>query len=135
MKGNENSTLTPRQLQALPYLLSCPSYEEAARSSGISAKQIHSWLKQPEFQEELKRQRNAIFCEALATLKASTQKAVQTLISLLDNDDPRIQLIASEKILANAFKGAEIQEFEERITYIENLVKNTEKKSNPSYMG
>src|SRR5579862_8935457 len=115
MKGKENSKLSPRQLQVLPHLIASPSYEEAARRSGISAKQIYSWLKQPRFLEELKKLRHIAFCNALLLLKLSTQKAAETLLLLLDNDDPRIRLIASEKILANAFKGFEFYEIEERI--------------------
>lgn len=48
MKSNEitlSSELSKRQLQALPYLLSCPSYEEAAKATKISPKQIYEWLK------------------------------------------------------------------------------------------
>ena len=121
MKSKENPNLSPRQLQTIPYLLSSPSYEEAARRSGISSKQIHSWLKQPQFVDELKRLRNNAFCNALLLLKLSTQKAVETLITLLDNEDPRIQLIASEKILSNAFKGSELYEIEERIAALEKI--------------
>lgn len=123
MKSYENHKLSPRQLQVLPHLILSPSYEEAARRSGITSKQIHSWLKHPEFQEELKKQRNSAFCKALEFLKVVTQKAVQTLITLLDDQDPRVRLVASEKILSNAFKGAEFIDFEERISALETLSK------------
>lgn len=129
MKSNENPKLSPRQLQVLPHLLQSPSLEEAARRSGITPKQIHSWLKHPEFQEELKKQRNTIFCSALAILKTGTQKAVLTLISLLDDEDPRIRLIASEKVLSNAFKGVEFLDFEDRIAALEGLSERMAKKS------
>jgi hypothetical protein len=122
MKGKENSKLSPRQLQILPHLLASPSYEEAARRSGISAKQIYSWLKQPRFLDELKKLRHNVFCNALLLLKLSTQKAAETLLLLLDNDDPRIRLIASEKILVNAFKGFELYEIEERISSLETMI-------------
>ncbi len=121
MKSKENPKLSPRQLQILPHLLSSPSYEEAARRSGISSKQIHSWLKQPQFMEQLKKLRNDAFSNALLLLKFSTQKAVETLLMLLDSDDPRIQLLASEKILSNAFKGSEFYEIEERIAALEKM--------------
>ena len=128
MKSNENGKLSARQLQVLPHLLTSPSYEEAARRSGITSKQIYSWLKQPAFQEELKKQRNSIFCEALASLKAAVQKAVQTLINLLEDGDPRIRLLASEKILLNTFKGAEFLEIEERIKALEELSEKASQK-------
>ncbi|MES2199835.1 MAG: hypothetical protein V4489_06675 [Chlamydiota bacterium] len=122
MKGNKNSKLSPRQLQALPYLVSSSSYQEAARQSGISAKQIYSWLKDPLFQQELERQRNEAFTEAMKALKRGAQKAVSTLIDSLDDPSPKIRLTAAEKILSNAFHAIEFCETEERINQIEKRV-------------
>lgn len=130
MKSNEITSsleLSKRQLQALPYILSSPSYEEAARAAKISPKQIYEWLKDPSFQKELKKQRTNIFCDALTILKANTQKAIQTLISLLDDEDPRIRLLASEKILFNAFKGIEFLDLEERIGALESIAEKASK--------
>lgn len=129
MESKGKSILSPRQLQTLPHLLSSPSFEEAARRAGITSKQLHVWLKQPEFREELKRQRTTIFCDALSFLKTSTLKAIQTLVALLDDTDPRIRLVASEKLLSNAFKGTEFLDFEERISALE---RRSEKLSNQS---
>jgi hypothetical protein len=134
MKSKENNGLSARQLQVLPYLLACPTHEEAARKANISTKQLYAWLKQATFQEELKKQRTSIFCNALAILKTSTQKAVQTLIHLLDDKDPRIRLIASEKILLYACKSIELFEVEERISALERLAKlTTQKNSSPGH--
>lgn len=47
--------LTKRQLQVLPYLLACGTYEEAARQANISVKQIYCWLRTSVFREELDR--------------------------------------------------------------------------------
>jgi len=124
MKSNENpdpSQLSKRQLIALPYILSSPSYEEAARLAQICPKQIYEWLKNPAFCTELKKQRNAVFCDSLAFIKSGVKKASQTLLALLDNEDPRIRLIASEKVLSNAFKSTELLDIEERISALETL--------------
>ncbi len=123
MESNENEHLTPRQLQVIPYILSCASYEEAARQADISPKQIFEWLKDPVFKQELKSQRSTMFCNSLSYLKAGMQKAAETLISLLDNEDPRIKLQASEKVLSLSFKAAELYDIEERLVYVEALVK------------
>ena len=40
-----DAELTKRQSQVLPFLLACPTYEEAARQAHVSVKQIYSWLK------------------------------------------------------------------------------------------
>ncbi len=124
MKSNkirDHSKLTKRQCQALPHILSSPTYEEAARRAQVSSKQIHEWLKDPVFREELKKQRDSVFCDALSYLKSRTQKAVQTIVALLEDEDPRIRLSASEKILATVFKATEFLDFEERISVLEKL--------------
>ena len=122
MKGNENTKLSSRQIQALPYLLSASSYEGAAQKLGISAKQIYSWLKNPLFQQELTRLRNEAFAEALKTLKYGAQKAVSTLIGSLDDPNPKIRLTAAEKILSNAFHAVDFCEMEDRLMQIEKRV-------------
>jgi len=58
MESNENLGslgLSSRQFQVLPHILFSPSLEEAARRAEISPKQIHEWLKEPSFHQELKR--------------------------------------------------------------------------------
>lgn len=131
MESKENSDLSNRQLTVLPFILSSPSYEEAARRAEISPKQIYEWLKDPTFSAELKRQRKTVFGDALAFLTTGAQKACQTLLNLLDNEDPRIRLVAAEKILTNAFKG-KILELEDRLTELENIA---EKKSPNGQIG
>ncbi len=124
MKGNENldsTQLSKRQFAALPHILSAPTYQEAARRAQISPKQIHEWMKDPTFCMELKKQRHRVFCEALTFLRIGSQRAVETLVELLDNEDSRIRLCAADKILMNAFKGAEMFEILERINDLEVL--------------
>jgi len=122
MKSNGNGRLSSRQLQVLPHLLSSPSCEEAARRSGISVKQIFIWLKNPDFQRELRANQGLIFARSISTLKAATQNAVQTLIACLADPDSRVRISAAEKILANAYKGMELSELEERLQAIETRI-------------
>ena len=117
----KSKTLTKRQEQVLPIILSSTSYEEAARKAKISPKQIYEWLKDDCFREELAQQRNAMFSEAMETLKITSQKAVQTFLNLLDHDNAKIKLSAADKILSFTFKGKEILEIEKRITSLEEL--------------
>ena len=64
-----HAELTKRQLQVLLYLLSCPTYEEAARQANVSVKQIYCWLKTPTFRAELDNRRNEAIEEAVNKLK------------------------------------------------------------------
>jgi hypothetical protein len=122
MKSKENKVLSPRQLQVLPHLLSSPSYEEAARRSGVSVKQIFVWLKDPTFQKELRRNQSVIFTEAISSLKASTLMAVETLTNCLTDPESRVRLSAAEKILTHAFRGIELFELEERLQEVEKKI-------------
>ncbi len=127
MKSNRNERLTPRQLQVLPHLLASPSYEEAAKRAGISVKQIFIWLRDPNFQKELRKHQGLIFTGSISTLKAATEKAVQTLVTCLADPDSRVRLSAAEKILTNAYKGMEMCEIEERLQAIEKTIEKTKK--------
>src|ERR1700759_148563 len=77
--------LTRRQLYTLPFLISNPSVEHAAKQSGVSAKQIFDWLNQPAFRHELENKKNEAVNQAVDRLKATASKACETLINLLDH--------------------------------------------------
>ena len=125
-KGNTTNNLTKRQEQVLPILLSSTSYEEAARRAKISPKQIYEWLKEDNFKKELMKRRNEIFCEALHFLKSSIIKATKTLVSLLETSDDRLKMQVADKIINNAYKGAELINLEERISLLEEQIEKKE---------
>ena len=66
-----DKTLRSRQ-KAIPYLLACKSYAQAAKEIGISTVQIFEWLKDPEFKAELEHQRNQVTEAAINILKMNT---------------------------------------------------------------
>lgn len=110
-----HAELTKRQLQALPYLLSCPTYEEAARQANVSVKQIYCWLKTSAFKTELDRKRKEIIEEAINKLKYNTTRAADTLVSLLSHSNPTIQRGVANDLLNHVAKFIELHEIEERI--------------------
>lgn len=119
-----HAELTKRQLQALPYLLSCPTYQEAARQAHVSVKQIYSWLKTSTFKTELDRRRNEIIEEAVNKLKCNTTRAADTLVSLLSHSNPTIQRGVANDLLNHVAKFIELHEIEERIQLLEAKVKS-----------
>lgn len=122
MKSQEK--LTKRQLQVLPFLLACPSYEEAARQAHVSVKQIYCWLKTSAFKAELDRRRNEIIEEAVNKLKYHTTKAADTLVSLLSHSNPTIQRGVANDLLNHVAKFVELREIEEQIQFLEAKVKS-----------
>jgi hypothetical protein len=117
MKGH--AELTKRQLQVLPYLLACGTYEEAARQAKISVKQIYCWLRTSAFREELDRKRNEIIEEAVNKLKYNTSKAADTLISLLSHSNPMVQRGVANDLLNHVAKFIELHDIEERLHLLE----------------
>lgn len=115
--------LTKRQLQALPHLLACPTYEEAARQASVSVKQIYCWLKTSVFKAELERRRNEIIEEAVNRLKCNTTKAADTLVTLLSHSNPTIQRGVANDLLNHVAKFIELHEIEERIQVLEAKIK------------
>lgn len=77
--------LTRRQLHVLPFLISNPNVELAAKQSGVSAKQIFDLLNQSAFRQELENKKNEAVNQAVDLLKVTASKACDTLIGLLEN--------------------------------------------------
>ena len=111
--------LSHRQMQVLPILLQYSTIEEAARQANISAKQIHEWMKDEIFRRELSSRRQQLFESSLETIKSATSRAVVTLISLLDDENPRIRLSSADKILSHAYQSHELLHLEEKIKSLE----------------
>lgn len=119
-----HAELTKRQLQVLPYLLSCTTYEEAALQANVSVKQIYCWLKKPIFRAELDSRRNEVIEEAVNKLKYNTTRAADTLVSLLSHSNPTIQRGVANDLLNHVAKFIELHEIEERIQLLEAKVKS-----------
>lgn len=119
MIKNKEKTLTPAQERALPLLLSCHTYEQAAREAKISQKQLYEWLKQPHFVQVLKDHRKAIVEGVRHSLQLSTEKAVATLIELLEADSDSVRLRAALGILEQNSKLNDIANVEERLSILE----------------
>jgi TATA-binding protein-associated factor Taf7 len=115
--------LTRRQLHALPFLISNPSVESAAKQSGISPKQIFDWLNQPIFRQELENRKNETVNQAVDRLKATASKACDTLISLLDNaESESIRHRVAIDLLNMTLKYMEFKDVEQRIRKLEDTI-------------
>ena len=111
------------QQKAIPYLLSCKSYAQAAKEIGISENQIYDWLRDPEFKSELEKQRNQVTEEAINILKMNTTKAAEALGELLDSSNEAIKRGAANDVLNHVVKFREMQEFENRINRLEETTR------------
>ena len=105
--------------KAIPHLLSCKSYAQAAKQIGVSENQIYEWLKDSEFKLQLEQQRNQVTEEAINILKMNTSKAAVALGELLLSSNDSVKRGAANDILNQVAKFKEMQEFEKRIEALE----------------
>ncbi len=121
IRQNEaRANLTARQAKFLPILLASPTYAEACRKGRVSRDTLYEWLKDPAFKSELDRQRDELVAQGLALLSQSVTKAVETLVSLLDGSDGRLQRLAAKDILDQHQKFREMDDLTRRIEAIED---------------
>jgi len=116
--------LTERQLKAIPFLVSAPTFSEGLRQAQVGRKTFYQWLKIPEFKEELTRQRQEVTREAFGLLEHSLTRAVETLTTLLDSEDEKVRRGVANDILEHIMKYREQQEFEDRLGVLEKAVAN-----------
>ncbi|MFA5252211.1 MAG: phBC6A51 family helix-turn-helix protein [Phycisphaerae bacterium] len=124
MKQNETKTqnaltLTARQLKAIPFVVSSPTYTEAIEKARVSRKTFYEWLKQPEFKAELDRQRNEITAEAFGILSQGLTKAVENLVKLLDHADDRLKRLACKDVIEYILEHKTIDDLDKRLAAIE----------------
>lgn len=119
----DKDRLSRRQLHALPFLISNPNVEMAAKQSGISAKQIFDWLNQPIFRQELANRKNDAVNQAVDRLKVNASKACETLISLLDHaDSESVRHRVAIDMLNMTLKFMEFRDVEQRIRKLEDTI-------------
>jgi len=118
--SDEAQTLTDRQIKAIPYLVSSPTYTEGCEKAKINKSTFYKWLKDGVFKAELERQRDQVAAEAFGVLSQSLTKAVETLTGLLDNADGRVKRLAAKDIIGFFVKHKEAEDIDRRLTAIED---------------
>ncbi|MEW5949343.1 MAG: hypothetical protein AB1711_08010 [Thermodesulfobacteriota bacterium] len=118
----EAKGLTERQIKAIPHLVVSSSYEEGRKAARISKNTLYTWLRDPTFKDELKKQRNTVVDEAFESLKASVTRAVDVLSRLLNSQNESMQRYAANDILNYVMKVKELADIEDRLSSIERIV-------------
>jgi hypothetical protein len=119
----DKEKLTRRQLHALPFLISNPSVEIAAKQAGVSPKQIFDWLNQPTFRQELENRKNEAVNQAVDRLKVTASKACDTLIGLLEHaESESVRHRVAIDLLNMTLKYMEFKDVEQRIRKLEDTI-------------
>jgi TATA-binding protein-associated factor Taf7 len=119
----DKERLTRRQLHVLPFLISNPTVESAAKQSGVSPKQIFDWLNQSAFRQELENRKNEAINQAIDRLKTTASKACDTLIGLLDHaESESVRHRIAVDMLNMTLKFMEFKDVEQRIRKLEDTI-------------
>ena len=125
-----DSRLAPRQMALLAALVGNPDVQAATKATGVGRTTAYRWLREPAFQAELTRQRDAVLSEALASVKTHATRAVAELAALLTVPDERLRRLVCNDILAHAMKVRELEDIERRLDALEKALKEKEKRWN-----
>jgi len=118
-QNGENTSLTARQLKAIPLIISSPTCTEGCEKARLNRTTFYEWLKNPLFKAELDQQRDEVAAEAFAVLTQSLTKAVETLVGLLNHKDDRLKRLTAKDIIEFIIRHKEVEDLEKRIEAIE----------------
>jgi hypothetical protein len=97
--------------------------ENAASSAGVSAATAYRRLKEPDFQEELRKTKADMVTRTAAMLNAAAGEAVKTLLALQKETTPAAaRLGAARAVLELGIRLRESAELYERIGALERLL-------------
>lgn len=119
----EKAKLTQNQLRVIRCILETNSLEGASRRAKVSRSSIYNWLKDETFRKRLRKERDTLFYESLDLLKQATREAVNVLINLLKSKNETTRRLVAREILNQSLRITEIRDLEERISEIEQIVK------------
>ena len=119
----QQGELNARQLRLLAALVTSTDVQAACQVADVSRTTTYQWLKQPAFQDELKRQRNAVLREALANVKINATRAAAELVGLLNEEDAGLRRLVCRDILDRAVRIYDMEEIETRLAAVERTLK------------
>lgn len=118
----KEAKLTTRQAKAIPVLLSARSYEEGCKKARVSKTTFYTWMQDEVFSAEFHRQRNEIVEVAFGMIAQNIEKAVTTIVGLLDSKDERIQRLTARDLIDFIIRHKENEDLDKRLTQVEKLL-------------
>ncbi|TKJ34766.1 MAG: hypothetical protein CEE38_16535 [Planctomycetes bacterium B3_Pla] len=116
---DEKPKLSRRQIRAIPFLVTSPTFTEGCEKAKINKTTLYKWLKSPEFKAELDRRRDDVAAEAFGVLTQNLTKAVESLVGLLDHQDDRLKRLTAKDVIDFIIRHKENDDLEKRLTVIE----------------
>ena len=107
--------LTPRQMLAVPYIVSAPSMRQSARAAHIGRATLTRWMHDPDFRAEIEQARRRVADLAFAEMNGLALKSVVALADLLEHPDPHVRNAAIRTALQNSLKLRELNDVRNRM--------------------
>ncbi len=115
----KTTSLTDRQLAALPHVAASPTLSQAARSASVGRATLYRWLRDERFRQALDSLRSEAADFARSELQGLMLKGILVLSQAMDDSSPDIRLRAARATLSLALKAKDIKEIQQRLELID----------------
>ena len=116
---SEEKKLTTKQAKAIPILLAAKSYEQGCKAARVSKSTFYAWMQDEGFAAEFERQRNEIVEASFGLIAQNVEKAVSTLVGLLNSKDERIKRLTAKDVIDFIIRHKENEDLDKRLTEVE----------------
>lgn len=118
---DKSDGLTAKQVKAIESLLTEPTIQKAAETTGVSYTQLRRWLAETGFADAYRRARSVLFESTLAGLQAVVSDAVKTLHKIMGDESnaASVRVNAAGKLLEAGFKSRDMLDVEQRLAELE----------------
>lgn len=122
--SDSQKTLTTKQLRAIQALMSESTVERAAKTAGISSRQLRRWLELPEVQNALREAERVALDSAIRRLASLAGIAVDTLREAMESKAavPGSRVRAADTVLSRIGNLKETMQFEDRLSEMEQEI-------------
>ena len=123
MKQNETpdaTSLTEKQLAALPYLVASPSLTQGAHLASISRATLWRWMNDDRFRTELERLRSEAADLAHSELKGLMLKGALVLAEAMEDTSPHVRVRAARAALSIGLRAIDLKALQERLDRIDD---------------
>lgn len=111
------------------HVLTCSTYEEAAKAAGISISALYRLRQTPEFQEIVHRVKGQMFAEAFTKAQGFSLSAIEVLKIIMEdtNATDSSRVAAARTLLEMSLNASETEMILNRIDELERKLANEEK--------
>lgn len=112
--------------RAIIALMETKTIPEAAEKAGVGVSSIYKWMKEDDFQAELRAAAQKVYEQSLSKLAANSTKAANTLLKALDSENEHVALKAALgyfNLMANSkFADGEVEEARRFTTALRRVI-------------